>query len=206
MKRVFTEDEKNIIKKLRALEFPKTKNLDLDRQLYGDNLCYITDEQLAKIQKLWFNVYGQGKNGYNHSHHAFLQGIIEHKEMDYFAGHRKLSDECLIDVYNIAPELFDVEKVEAFYKKNSTLIIKIESKLKIKKLKSETELLNYSFEYLENGKTIKNGKFIYDESTFEVSFDDENFEILDSLNIDKYFLMEMVENNKRIETLGVRTI
>lgn len=205
-KRVFTEEQKETIKKLRALEFPKTKNLDFDRQLYGNNLCNITNEQLAKLQKLWFNVYGQRKNGYNHSHHSFLQGIVEHKEMSYFSGHKKLSDECLIDVYDIAPELFDVEKIEAFYKKNKTLIKKIESKIKIKKLKSDTELLNYSFEYLENNKTIKTGNFIYNESTFEVSFDDKNFETLDSLNVDKYFLMEMVDTNKRIESLGIRTV
>lgn len=195
-----TDEQKDLLKKLRKLVFPKSKDLDVEKQLYGDNLCDITSTQISKIQNLWLNVYGQGKNGYNHSHHAFLQGIIEHKKIEYFSGHQKISDECLLDVYNIAPELFDIKKVEAFYKKYNVLTNQITRKFKIKKINIENSI--YSFEYLENEKIIQKGTFIYDEN-FEIILDDENFEKLDSLNINKFSLMEMIEENKTIEILGI---
>lgn len=198
-----TDEQKELLKKLRKLVFPKCKDLDVEKQLYGDNLCDITSTQLLKIQNLWFNVYGQGRNGYNHFHHAFLQGIVEHKKMEYFSGHQKISDECLLDVYNIAPELFDVEKIEAFYKKYNVLISQIIRKFKIKKINTKNSV--YSFEYLENEKIIQKGTFIYDEN-FEIILDEENFEKLDLLNINKYFLIDMIEENKNIEILRTNEI
>lgn len=203
--RIFTDAEKEIIKNIRKLEFPKSWNLDIDRQLWGENICGITNGQVAKIQKLWFNVYGHRRNGYDHAHHNFLQGIVEHKEMNYIYGHKRLSDECLIDVYSIAPELFDVDKVKSFYENNGTLIEEIITFLKIKENKSCSGHREFTFFYLENKKTKDQGVFKYNESRFTIELDEKDEEKWDRLNLDRYMVIDMIEENRRVEILGKRS-
>ena len=103
---------------LRQTEIPPHRdNGSFDRYAH-DAIVGLTNKQMDGLNNLFLHVYGSG-NTIPANHH-FLQGIVHDAVMRLHS--LSPSDECIVSVYDIAPELFDTEKLETWFAKAGVLL------------------------------------------------------------------------------------
>jgi len=103
---------------LKRLLFPKRdKHKVVDRYAQKEpHILGITNEQFKKLNHLFLHVYGHGIHPVR-AHHYFLQGITHYNVFDFDDWKDQISDECIKDVYNIEPRLFEPKAIGEYYKK-----------------------------------------------------------------------------------------
>jgi len=109
---------KKKIQELRKLVYPRAKHEVIKNFEYGTSLG-LTEEQTDKINHLFLNVYGHGRTP-DTRHHHFLQSIVHYGkfEDDIWEDCKntdRISDECISDLYEIAPQLFEPDLVKEWY-------------------------------------------------------------------------------------------
>jgi hypothetical protein len=192
--RIFTKKEKALIDDLRAINFPKSKQMDSDTKNSNPLLCGISDEQSYKLAMLWTKVYGHQKDGYDSAHHYLLQGIVEHRRMEYIYGESRLSDECLFDVYNIAPELFDVDKLKAYYVDAGVYIKEDVAQVNLIEQGNDSNGRKFTFNYSLNGLELE-ADFIYIQDQGSIQLCNEENDIFQEYRIDRFEIMDNIESN-----------
>ena len=109
-----------LLHRLKTTEFPNIgmKNVDIEKM---ENLLNISDEKMGKLSKLYKEKYSAGTPGVDCQHDRFFKRIFNEHRICFESCVKKISDQCLLEVFEIAPDLFDVDKLKRFYNKYGLL-------------------------------------------------------------------------------------
>jgi len=188
------DNKKLTINEIRNFNFPTHNGRDVTTELKNEigYLCGISDEQRTKIARLWNHVYGHKINGNDSAHHYFLQGILEHLVVEYQFGHSRLCDECLLEVYEIAPELFDYEKIKAFYIKAEIFSNTKQIRFHINRISCIDHLQFFKLEIKEGDVTVLEEELTFDTTKEDICFSVELEDFLMENNIQGLKITEAV--------------